>query len=410
MRSLETRLRVLASSPACLFDGGSEATVGAKVIDGLNQRYDVDLVTLKSGGIDSLRKTYRLDCEFDDLNDVSWASLCRFERMQKKLTTRSFLEPYSVIHRVTPSGWKNSLLLPLPSQRVVVGPILLSNPPPASFNPIFRPQAFNRPLDRFTPRRILASIARRYLEKNDSRLLDRADLIFCGSRVTRERLSKRQQDRSVVVHFSGVEHQRFVPPKGRQRNKALRLLFAGRLVPYKGLELLLRAVAVLKKRIAVKLFVVGSSNPRTEAFFVQIASDLGLANEVEFVGKVTRDRLIDFYQRSDLFCMPSVETYGLAILEAMSCGCVPVVADFNGPGEIVDTDFGIKVPLTDPESFIGEYADAIESLGNDPEFINRFRLRSREVAVTRHDWNAVLSPIRDAYERLLHSAKLQTSA
>jgi glycosyltransferase involved in cell wall biosynthesis len=223
-------------------------------------------------------------------------------------------------------------------------------------------------------------------------------------------LSKRQQDRSVVVHFSGVEHQRFVPPKGRQRNKALRLLFAGRLVPYKGLELLLRAVGQLKRRISVKLSVVGGGNPETERFLKDIAASVGLSDEVEFVGKVARERLIDFYQRSDIFCMPSVETYGLAILEAMSCGCIPVVADFNGPGEIVESDFGIKVPLTDPESFIGEYADAIESLGDDPELINRFRLRSREVAMTRHDWNAVLSPIRDAYERLLHCAKLQTSA
>jgi glycosyltransferase involved in cell wall biosynthesis len=108
--------------------------------------------------------------------------------------------------------------------------------------------------------------------------------------------------------------------------------------------------------------------------------------------------------------MPSIETYGLAILEAMSCGCVPVVADFNGPGEIVDADVGVKVPLTNPDSFIGEYADAIESLAADPDLMNRFRLRSREVAVTRHDWNAVLSPIREAYERLLNSEKPQISA
>jgi glycosyltransferase involved in cell wall biosynthesis len=402
--------RVLLSAPACSLDAGSEATVGARVAWSLAARYPTDVITLAGGGVSNARRVVTLDCHFDDLNDVSWTPLLRFERLQRKRLTSEFLKGYEVVHRVTPSGWKNTLLAPLPSQRVVVGPILLSNPPPASFAPIFRPSRLNRLIDRLTPRRFLASIARRYLERNDSRLLDRADLIFCGSRVTYERLSRGQQDRSVVVPYAGVEHQRFVPPKERQREKALRLLFAGRLVPYKGLELLLRAVGQLKRRISVKLSVVGGGNPETERFFKDIAAGLGLRDEVEFVGKVTRDRLIDFYQRSDLFCMPSVETYGLAILEAMSCGCVPVVADFNGPGEIVDTDFGVKVPLTDPESFIGEYADAIESLGNDPEFINRFRLRSREVAVTRHDWNAVLSPIRDAYERLLHSAKLQTSA
>jgi glycosyltransferase involved in cell wall biosynthesis len=393
---------VLLSAPACSLDAGSEATVGARVAQAIASQYPTDIITLASGGVASGREVFNLPCTFDDPNDVSWSPLLRFERLQRRLATPEWLRGYDVVHRVTPSGWKNSLLRPLSSQRVFVGPILLSNPPPASFDPIFRPQAFNRPLDRLTPRRFLASIARRYLEKNDSRLLDRADLIFCGSRVTRERLTQGQQDRSVVIPYAAVDHHRFVPPKERQRDKTLRLLFAGRLVPYKGLDLLLRAVAVLKKRLAVKLFVVGSSNPRTEGFFVQIASDLGLANEVEFVGKVTRDRLIDFYQSCDLFCMPSIETYGLAILEAMSCGCVPVVADFNGPGEIVDSDFGVKVPLTDPESFVAGYADEVASLAQDSDRMNLLSLRCREVAIERHDWNAVLKPICDAYERLLN--------
>lgn len=382
-------------------DAGSEATVGARVAQAVASHYPTDIITLASGGVPNARRVFNLRCSFDDPNDVSWLPLLRFERLQRRLATPVLLRGYDVFHRVTPSGWKNSLIRPLASQRVIVGPILLANVPPASFDLIFRPSSFNRAFDRLTPRRVLASIARRYLERNDSRLLDRADLIFCGSRVTRERLGQRQQDRSVVVPYAGVEHERFVPPKGRQREKGLRLLFAGRLVPYKGLELLLRAVARLRQHLTVKLFVVGSSNPKTECFFRQIASDLGLADGAEFVGKVTRDRLIDFYQSCDLFCMPSIETYGLAILEAMSCGCVPVVADFNGPGEIVDSDFGVKVPLTDPESFVVKYADEIAALSQDAERMSRLSQRCREVAVERHDWKAILAPICDAYERLL---------
>jgi glycosyltransferase involved in cell wall biosynthesis len=359
------------------------------------------VITLAGGGVSNARRVVALDCHFDDLNDVSWAPLLRFERLQRKRLTSEFLKGYDVVHRVTPSGWKNTLLAPLPSQRVVVGPILLSNPPPASLDPIFRPQRFERLYRRIKPKRLLASIARRYLERNDTNLLDRADLIICGSKVTWSRLSQGQQARSVVIPYAGVEHERFVPPRERQRSGAIRLLFAGRLVPYKGLELLLRVVAKLKQSVAIKLSVVGASNPETESFFKAIAAGLGLRDEVEFVGKVTRDRLIDFYQRSDLFCMPSVETYGLAILEAMSCGCIPVVADFNGPGEIVDPDFGVKVPLTDPESFVANYANAIESLENDPDRMRRFGQRCREVATSRHDWNEVLLPILNGYERLL---------
>jgi glycosyltransferase involved in cell wall biosynthesis len=382
-------------------DAGSEATVGARVAQAIASQYPTDIITLASGGVDNARKIFNLRCTFDDPNDVSWFPLLRFEHLQRRLATPEHLRGYEVVHRVTPSGWKNSLLRPLSSQRVFVGPILLSNPPPPSFDPIFRPHCFNLPLDRLAPGRALASIARRYLERNDSGLLDRADLIFCGSRVTRERLTQGQQDRSVVIPYAGVEHQHFVPPKARQRDKALRLLFAGRLVPYKGLELLLRAVAVLRKRIAVKLFVVGSSNPRTEGFFVKIASDLGLASDVEFVGKVARDRLINFYQRCDLFCMPSIETYGLAILEAMSCGCVPVVADFNGPGEIVESDYGVKIPLETPGQFVAEYAETLLCLSENFNSVRDMSERSREVIERRHDWHSLRKKILACYTDFL---------
>jgi glycosyltransferase involved in cell wall biosynthesis len=394
--------RILLSVPACDSQQGSEALVGSTVVERLSSTYSCDVITLYSGSFSSSGRVFRLRNDFDDINDVSYWPLLRFEWAQQRLVGREFLSQYDVLHRVTPSGWKSSLLIPLATQKAVVGPILLSNPPPSEFDPIFRPPSINCMRRRFTKRRLLNSFARRYFEKKDSHLLDRADLIFCGSRVTLGRLSQGQQDRSVVIPYAGVEHERFVPPKGRQRDKVLRLLFAGRLVPYKGLELLLRAVAVVKKRIPVKLSVVGGGNPENERFFKDISASLGLGDDVEFVGKVARERLIDFYQRSDLFCMPSIETYGLAILEAMACGCVPIVADFNGPGEIVEADCGIKIALTDPESFVTNYAKAIAAIADDPAGRGRYSERCREVAVSRHDWNAVLEPICNAYRRLLH--------
>lgn len=393
--------RILVSAPACAEHLGSEATVGAHVAKLLAELCAIDIITLPEGGIGHAGKTFRLDCRFDDLNDVSWYPLLRFELAQRRLADRAFQGRYDVFHRLTPAGWKNSLFQPLEHQTVVVGPILRSIPPPASFVNIFRPPEFNRLATKFSPGRICGSLARRYLERYDSRLLDRADLIVCGTRVTANTLTPDQLRRSITVCYSGVEHQLFTPAAQRRWTREIQLLFVGRLVPYKGLELLLRVVKALKVDTDVILKIVGGSGTSVDIYYRNLCHRLGLDDCVEFVSRVSRPQLIDYYRNADFFCMPSVETYGLAILEAMSCGCVPIVADSNGPGEIVDDQVGVKVPLTDPETFVCEYAAAIRALADSPVRHAELAAACRERVVARHDWSEVLRPFREAYEILL---------
>lgn len=380
---------------------GSEATVGARVSQHISSKYPTDIITLAGGGIENARHIFDTGCKFDDLNDVSWGPLLKFEMRQRSLTKGRFLLDYDVVHRVTPSGWKNSLLQPLDGQRVVVGPILLSKAPPASFDPIFRPRSLNRTSARISTRRLVGSIARRYLERHDTKLLDRADLIICGSKTTASLLTPQQQKRSLTLPYSGIEHEYFVPGSAVRSDSTLRLLFVGRLVPYKGLELLLRAVAHLRRHVNVKLLIVGSGNRETVGYFRRVATALETTNEVDFVGHVGRAELLGIYQAADLFCMPSIETYGLSILEAMSCGCVPVVADWNGPGEIVESDYGVKVALSDPEQFVIDYAERIVGMMDSPDMRKEMASRARETVVARHSWDKLLMVIGEAYRELL---------
>ncbi len=62
------------------------------------------------------------------------------------------------------------------------------------------------------------------------------------------------------------------------------------------------------------------------------AAELQLTPMVTFTDHQPREVLQELYREADVFCMPSIETYGIAILEAMSSGCVPLVSDLNGPG------------------------------------------------------------------------------
>src|SRR5207302_4198081 len=138
---------------------------------------------------------------------------------------------------------------------------------------------------------------------------------------------RRYRSRCVPVPYSGVEHETFTPPPSRPADGPMQLLYAGRLVAYKGLELLLRAVALARQYCELRLCVVGSGNPNYVAFCGQLVKDLNLTHAVEFRPAVPRTELALLYQQAHVFCFPTLcDTYGVALLEAMSCGCAVIVS------------------------------------------------------------------------------------
>jgi rhamnosyl/mannosyltransferase len=94
------------------------------------------------------------------------------------------------------------------------------------------------------------------------------------------------------------------------------VLFVGRLVPYKGVGVLLRALVDVRAR----LVIVGNGPLLTE--LEALANELGVADRTRFAGNVDADELSALYNACDLFVLPSVtraEAFGMVQLEAMSC-------------------------------------------------------------------------------------------
>ena len=196
-------------------------------------------------------------------------------------------------------------------------------------------------------------------------LNENAALILVGTELTRQLLPERLHSHCRYLTYTGIEHDLFTPPARRRSSRIPQLLFVGRLVAYKGVELLLRAAAVALRRCRFELRIVGRSTARSRAYYHGLAAALRLTEAVTFVDGVRRETLADLYRAADVYSMPSIETYGTTVVEAMSSGCAVLVPDFNGPGEIVQPGRGLKVPLRTPEQFIGEYAERIVQLVED---------------------------------------------
>lgn len=146
---------------------------------------------------------------------------------------------------------------------------------------------------------------------------------------------------SLTVLPMGVDLQRRYVPDLSVPRSADELLFVGRLVPKKGLPLLLNALpAVLAKRPAASLTIAGFGPERAD--LEAQASRLGVAHAVRFLGAVPQDRLPDLYRRASLFVAPFVrdesgnqEGLPVVLMEAIGCGCPAIVGDVAGLDDLL---------------------------------------------------------------------------
>lgn len=106
------------------------------------------------------------------------------------------------------------------------------------------------------------------------------------------------------------------------------LLFVGRLIPKKGAHLLIEAISRTAEAERPNLVIVGDG-PEREMLLIQ-ASQLGVSEQVRFVGFVQPEDIIRWYVASDLFVLPSTETWGVVVSEALAAEVPIVVSDEVG--------------------------------------------------------------------------------
>lgn len=146
---------------------------------------------------------------------------------------------------------------------------------------------------------------------------------------------------------------------------AIRLLHVGRCVRTKGLRDAVRALARLGDLPGVTLTSAGDG-PDLAACKAEAAA-LGVADRVDFLGKVSRDRVEQLYADHDVFCFPSFrEPMGGVFFEALRWGLPVISARRGGPEAIVDESCGILVPVETPDQFAAAIAEAIRALAADP--------------------------------------------
>lgn len=194
-----------------------------------------------------------------------------------------------------------------------------------------------------------------------------AHTIIVGSTATHAQVPTRYHDQCVYIPENAIDPQKFVARRSRtvQPGEPIKLAFVGRLVPYKGADMLLDAVAGLVRDKNVTVTIIGDG-PEREKLEAIIERE-GLADGVNLAGWVEHAQLQHTLAEHDVFAFPSIREFGGAVvLEAMAVGLVPVVVDYGGPGELVTDHTGLRVAIGPRESIVADFRAAIQQLVDAP--------------------------------------------
>jgi glycosyltransferase involved in cell wall biosynthesis len=206
------------------------------------------------------------------------------------------------------------------------------------------------------------------------------------------------------VPENGIDLERFgndfapvTPPR------PVRIAFVGRLVPYKGADILVDAVQPMLETGDVILDIIGDGPemPRLS----EIVSSRGLEDRVLLAGAVDHRELAKRLSEASIFGFPSIREFGGAVvIEAMALGLVPVVADYAGPAEHVTDETGVRVAMGTRDELVSRMREAIGDLVAHPERIAAMREAAVTRARTLYTWEHKAEQFARVYEWVLGDA------
>ncbi len=244
----------------------------------------------------------------------------------------------------------------------------------------------------------------------ERRLIQQADRIIASTNEERLQIIRHCGATPGQVHVipCGVDLKRFVPHErqparerlGLKRHQPV-LLFVGRLDPFKGPDLLLKAAAMMKKQAQVVIVGGETTGDKEVEQLRELAVQLRISKRMLFLGARPQQELPVLYSAADVTVIPSYhESFGLAAVESLACG-TPVVATRAGglTAIVCHGETGYLVPRSP-----GFFAERLDTLLQNPDMLEQMRMAARP-SVLQFSWKYVASQVRDVYLDAISEAR-----
>lgn len=218
--------------------------------------------------------------------------------------------------------------------------------------------------------------------------------------------------KDTITHFTGqpekiriipvgTDGSTFTTPQDHDMVKKNQVLYVGFINFNKGVDILLKAIHRVIKRIPdTKLLMIGggfyNNTLRQEKQLRSMAEDLGVDSHIEFAGIKSPIEVAKYMRESTLLVLPSrAESFGAVLVEALACGTPVVATRCGGPEDIVTDEVGILVQKEDDNAL----AHAIEMVLTQQKMYDPAKLRA--YALDNFSWKRIASKTIDLYKETI---------
>jgi phosphatidyl-myo-inositol dimannoside synthase len=234
--------------------------------------------------------------------------------------------------------------------------------------------------------------------------IKKAENVFCNSRFTAGKLRALcNGDIEPIVTGCGINVEQMTPASDREESrkhlgisKGRVLLTVGRLVPRKGVDMVIRSMPYLKQRFPDVMYIIAGDGLYRQQL-EQLVDEMNLRNCVRFEGRFEQNLLADYYNAADIFIMPSryipgrsVEGFGIVFLEAGFYGLPVVGGDSGGvPDAVVHEHTGL---LVNPES-TEDIGRSVERLFANPSWAQQLGQNGRQRVLESYNWSNIVRKV-----------------
>lgn len=240
------------------------------------------------------------------------------------------------------------------------------------------------------------------LHTRRKKLLKKVDAFFPVSHYTANLLNKEGvPDEKISIMSNGTDPDYFAPQSTAKLRRQLgledkKIVFSVcRLVPRKGMDLVLQAIQQITQQRQDVVYLLGGSGEDRQRL-EQLAGTLQVEQYVRFMGRIPDERLPDYYSLADVFVMPvrseppDVEGFGIVFLEANACE-TPVIGSRSGgvPDAVAEGETGLLID----EGDVDQLQQAITTLLDNPELADEMGKNGRKRVLQQFNWDRVAKKI-----------------
>ena len=324
-----------------------------------------------------------------------------FDQFKARAVARTLIARHGItlVHQPMPVSPKHVSAIGNLGVPVVIGPMNGGITYPPGFRS--REHGFDR---LFVPLgRMLAGFANRLVPGK----LRAGTLLVANPRTARA-LPHGHRGRVEQLAENGVDlavYRQQAPRPSRAASEPVRFAFAGRMVHWKAIDLLLRAAARVRENSSVELHIIGDGPRRPR--LRRLAVRLGLGTSVIFHGWLSHADCAQRLRACDVFVLPSLrECGGAAVLEAMAMGLPVIASNWGGPADYLDPSCGILVNPRGEYQFVAEIAAAMTRLAGDAALRQAMGEAGYQKVLREYDWRRKIDRILQIYQETIAAAQI----